>query len=118
MARRELIQYIDDLDGSTLNESDHRVVRFSFDGKNYVMDLSMTNAEKLEEVLSPYIAKASIDYQNTSLTRRRSTNNPNAAHSRERNRKVRQWARSQGIDVADRGALPKAIIEQYNAAHP
>ncbi|HHU45660.1 MAG TPA: Lsr2 family protein, partial [Actinomycetales bacterium] len=44
-------------------------------------------------------------------------NNPNAARQRERNRIIRQWAKDRGMAVADRGALPKSIIEEYEKAH-
>lgn len=30
---------------------------------------------------------------------------------------VRLWARENGIDVADGGPIPKAVQEQYDAAH-
>ena len=116
MARRELIQYIDDLDGTPLEEKNHRVVRFSFRGKNYVLDLSLDNAEKFEEVLEPYLSKATIDHETVTAPRRKGASNPNAAQSRDRNRKIRIWAREQGFEVADRGALPKAIIEAYENA--
>ncbi|MBC6807323.1 Lsr2 family protein [Corynebacterium sp. LK30] len=117
MARRELIQYIDDLDGTPLDSTDHQVVRFSFRGKNYILDLSQENAEKFEQVLEPYIAKASIDHSTVVAPRKRSSANPNAAEARDRNRKIRQWARENGMDVADRGALPKHIIEKYESAN-
>jgi len=31
---------------------------------------------------------------------------------------IRKWAAEQGIDLNERGRLPKAVIEQYEAAHP
>lgn len=113
MARRELIQYIDDLDGTALNEDDLRVVRFSFEGKNYLMDLSTENADKFEQLLQPYIERATIDSDAYAAAPRRRSSNPNSAHSRERNRKIREWARKNGYDVAARGALRKDIIEKY-----
>lgn len=33
-------------------------------------------------------------------------------------RDVRRWALSRRIDVPDRGLLPMALIEAFNAAHP
>lgn len=117
MARCELIQYIDDLDGTPLDSADHQVIRFSFRGKNYVLDLSQANAEKFEKLVEPYIASASIDHETVVAPRRRGAANPNAAQARDRNRKIRKWARENGLDVADRGALPKSIIEQYEAAN-
>lgn len=117
MARRELIQYIDDLDGTPLDSGDHKVVRFSFEGKNYVLDLSQANAEKFEKLLAPYVENASIDNEAGSTPRRRAAANPNASQARDRNRKIREWARENGLEVKDRGALRKDIIERYEAEH-
>lgn len=116
MARRELIQYIDDLDGTTLNEGEVNVIQFSFAGRDYVIDLSEKNAKKFEELLRPYIENATLDTEAGTRTRRRAAANPNAAHTRERNRKIRKWAQDKGMEVADRGALPKSIIEAYENA--
>lgn len=33
------------------------------------------------------------------------------------NRTIRDWAREQGHEVADRGRLPRAIVDEYFAAH-
>lgn len=117
MARRELIQYIDDLDGTPLDSADHQVIRFSFRGKNYVLDLSQANAARFEELVAPYIANATIDHSAVGAPRRRGAANPNASQARSRNRKIRKWARENGMDVADRGALPKSIIEAYEATN-
>ena len=33
------------------------------------------------------------------------------------NTAVREWAQQQGLQVSDRGRIPQAIVEQYQAAH-
>lgn len=30
---------------------------------------------------------------------------------------IREWARAQGMEVGDRGLIPREIVEQYKAAH-
>lgn len=116
MARKEIIQYIDDLDGTPLNEDDVKVVRFGYQGRNYYLDLSADNAAKFDEVLRPYVEKAHAD-DSAPATRTRRGTNPNSTKQRERNRIIRQWAKDRGMDVADRGALPKTIIDEYEATH-
>ena len=116
MARKEIIQYIDDLDGTTLHEDDVKVVRFGYQGRNYYLDLSAANAEKFDEMIRPYIDKAHADVS-APATRARRGSNRNSTKQRERNRIIRQWAKDRGMTVADRGALPKAIIDEYEAAH-
>lgn len=119
MARKELVQYIDDLDGTPIKDEDVQVVRFSYKGKNYFLDLNEENARKFDEAMAPFIEKAQVDESaaTPARTRRAAANNPNAARQRERNRIIRQWAKDRGMAVADRGALPKSIIDEYEKAH-
>ncbi|MBV7296099.1 Lsr2 family protein [Corynebacterium sp. TAE3-ERU12] len=113
MARKEIIRYIDDIDGSTLDDDQRKVVRFGFNNQDYVLDLSPANAAKFEEVLKPYVEAATpVDPQ---PKQRRGSKSNNA--TRTRNRIIRQWAKNNGFDVADRGALSKSIIEKYEASH-
>mgnify|MGYP005795022511 CR=1 FL=1 len=116
MARKEVIQYIDDLDGTALQAEDVKVVRFGYQGRNYYLDLSSDNAEKFDELIRPYVDKAHTD-ESAPATRTRRGGNPNSTKQGERNRIIRQWAKDRGMDVADRGALPKTIIDEYEATH-
>jgi hypothetical protein len=36
---------------------------------------------------------------------------------REQTTAIRNWARSQGLTVSDRGRLSQSIIDQFEAAH-
>ena len=54
MAQIREIRLIDDLDGDTADET----VEFGIDGKNYEIDLSKSNAEKLRDALASYVAAA------------------------------------------------------------
>lgn len=118
MARKELIQYIDDLDGNPLRDNEVVVVRFGYKGRNYYLDLSEANAATFDELLKPYVDNATLDESAPAGTRgpRRGAN-PNSSRQRERNRIIRQWAKDHGKNVADRGALPKWVIDEYEATH-
>ena len=37
--------------------------------------------------------------------------------SRERSRQIRAWAEEQGLDVSERGRLPREVIQQYENEH-
>jgi hypothetical protein len=39
------------------------------------------------------------------------------ASARELSRRIRAWAKDQGIAVSDRGRIPAGIAEQYDVAH-
>ena len=53
MARREVTQFYDDLDHSLIPEDQLEVVRFSVNGQNYLIDLSLDNARRFHDVLAP-----------------------------------------------------------------
>lgn len=114
MARKEITRYFDDLDGTPLDEDEVNVVRFGYKGRQYMLDLSEENAGKFDEMMAGYVEKAS-PVEPVQQRVRRTTRSTNA--NRNRNRIIREWARQQGIQVADRGALSKDVIAKYEAAH-
>lgn len=113
MARREITQYFDDLDDTPLEETDLRVVQFSYEGTDYILDLSEENAEKFRELVTPFIQvarKVTPDRMNRGAE-------PLTFATRGNSRAIRRWALDQGLKVANRGKIPFEIIEAYNKAH-
>lgn len=106
MARREVIQFFDDLDNTPLSATEVKVIKFSIDGNNYIIDLSEQNAAKFEKALQPFLAVARKD----TATPKKTTHSPDP-------KLVRAWAQSQGIEVAARGKLSNEVIDKYLAAH-
>ena len=117
MARKKLVQYFDDLDDTPLNEEQLEVVHFGLDGKNYVIDLSKTNATELRGLFQKYIEAGREDLA-TEVKKRRRTTSSSAAANRAFNRAARAWAREQGHPVADRGKLPDEVLNSFREAHP
>ncbi|MGP6175629.1 histone-like nucleoid-structuring protein Lsr2 [Corynebacterium sp. A21] len=113
MARREITQYFDDLDDAPLEETELRVVQFSYEGTDYILDLSEANAERFRELVSPYIQVA------RKVTPDRANRGAEALPpaTRGNSRAIRRWALDQGMKVANRGKIPFEIIEAYNRAH-
>lgn len=109
MARKEITQYFDDIDGAALAPEDVNVVEFAVDGATYSMDLSTSNREKFEEALAPYIAVARR--VNRTQSRGRAPQNTNTP---ERNRAIREWAQARGFQVSDRGRIPQSIVDRYD----
>ncbi len=103
MARREVTQYYDDLDGTPLAESDHQSVKFSFNGIDYALDLSKANLQRFHDVLTPYIAAA--------------REVPKDPRSRVEASQIREWARKKGLKVAQRGKIPFEILDAYRNAN-
>jgi Lsr2 len=100
VAQKVQILFLDDIDGSQAEGT----VRFALDGTGYEIDLSTEHAAAQRDCLAGYI-KAARRGPRTQVTSR-----GRQPASRTRNRgestQVREWAKSQGIEVKDRGCIP------------
>jgi hypothetical protein len=113
MAQRIVVQLVDDLDGTSLTDGGGSTVSFALDGTAYEIDLSQANAQRLRDALAEFIA-AGRKVGGRSTAKRgggsRSSSSIDAAV-------VREWARTQGLQVSERGRVSADIIEAYNAKH-
>lgn len=116
MAKQTITQLIDDIDGGEAEET----ITFGLDGSNYEIDLNAKNAGKLRDALATYIAHATRLGRARTSTRASSSSSSSSAPARadrEQTQAIREWARGQGYEVSDRGRIPGAVLEAYNAAH-
>lgn len=107
-------QLVDDIDGTVLDVGAGETVLFSLDGTAYEIDLTDKNAEVLRNALAPYISAA----------RTVSSRAAGGGGSRKRRRTgqqdysaIREWAKSNGYQVSERGRVPASVLEAYEAAH-
>lgn len=112
MAQKVTVTLVDDLDGSTAEET----VEFGLDGVNYQIDLSDDNAARLRDALNEY-----VDHARRAGGRKRSAGRAPvgraprpASADREQNQAIREWARKQGMKVSDRGRIPAEVLEAYH----
>jgi len=112
MAQKVHVLLVDDLDGGDADET----VRFGLDGVSYEIDLSAANAQKLRDAFAAYVSEA----------RRvggRGTGRRGAGRTGRSGRgdvdvgAVREWARANGHQVADRGRVSATVMAAYRAAH-
>ncbi|MGB3352798.1 MAG: Lsr2 family protein [Mycobacterium sp.] len=115
MAEVIVRQLIDDIDGSEIRDGGGERVEFSFRGIDYHIDLSDANIAKLEKALKPYI-DASAKVRSGGRARRAKTNG-HGKSSPEQLAAIRDWARKNGHEVADRGRIKAEIVEAFDAAH-
>jgi hypothetical protein len=110
MAKQTTVTVTDDLDGS----ANAKEVTFSLNGESWTIDLSAKNRNALEKALKPYIAKARKQGRRRVSTTSRKTAGrvPRADLSQ-----VREWAKSNGHAVSDRGRISAAVQQAYDAAH-
>ena len=108
MAQRVVTERLDDMDGSTAEET----VTFGYRRQQYEIDLNAQHAAELDEALAPY-----LEYARKGISPR-----PVLRHGRrvQRERRthrdtraIRAWAREQGIAISDRGRIPAEIMERY-----
>ena len=109
MAQKVHIVLDDDLDGSQATET----VTFGLDGTTYEIDLNDKNAGKLRDALAPYVGHA----RGVGGTASRSQSSASATNLGPSAREVRDWARSNGQDVPDRGRIPPTYAPAFDAAH-
>ncbi|WP_232676359.1 Lsr2 family protein [Nocardioides sp. R-C-SC26] len=109
MAQRVNIVLVDDLDGSEAVET----VSFGLDGSNYEIDLNEENASALREALAGYIGHG----RRVTASRKSGRRAASASGTGPSAREIRDWARSNGHDVPDRGRIPADVREAFDAAN-
>jgi hypothetical protein len=112
MAQKVVVSLVDDLDGGKADET----VEFSLDGKNYEIDLSDDHAAALRDALASYVAAARRP-SGTRRGRARAAAVGPSSGEREKNQGIRDWARTQGMKVSDRGRIPSDVIDAYDKAN-
>jgi hypothetical protein len=114
MAQKVNIVLVDDLDGTEATET----VSFGLDGTSYEIDLNDSNAAALREALSGYVGHARKVAGGGARRGRRSSAGGSSSSSTSSNTKdVREWAKSQGMEVSERGRISADVQQAYDAAH-
>ena len=109
MAQKIQTLFIDDLDGSQADGT----VRFGLDGTDYEIDLNAEHAQQLRDALARYVGAArriSGSARRPARTGRRPQ--ANGLNTTE----VREWAKTQGIELKDRGRVPTEVMARFKAA--
>jgi hypothetical protein len=110
MARKTIVELTDDLDGGRAAET----ITFGLDTRTYIIDLNAKNAKALRRVLAPYVESGRRVQPGRRGRGRPRTAGSGGGYSTQ---KMREWARSQGIEVADRGRIPADLAVRFLAAH-
>jgi Lsr2 len=111
MARKVQVHLLDDIDGAQADET----LKFALDGVNYEIDLSSKNAEKLRGNLEKFLHAARRVGRGGVPASTRSRSAAPARSDRAQNQAMRDWAKRKGIELSDRGRIPRTIVEQYEA---
>jgi len=107
MAQKVNVVLIDDIDGSYATQT----VTFGLDGASYEIDLNDANAAALREYLAGFVGYAR---RSAGGKRGRRTSVTSIGPS---TKQIRDWARSNGHEVSDRGRVSAEVREAFNAAN-
>ena len=107
MAQRIVYRLEDDLDNSEAAET----IVFGIDSVSYEIDLSADNAQKLRDLLAPYVASGRrVGGRRKAAGRARRAGGSSAGE-------IRVWAADNGHKVSARGRVPAEVREAYDRAH-
>lgn len=109
MAQKTVVELVDDLDGGEADET----VTFALDGVDFLIDLSTENANRLRDTLAEYVGHA----RRTSGRKQKGGAAAGKANGRPDTQAIREWARSQGETVAERGRISHELVTRFQEAH-
>lgn len=114
MAQRVEVTLICDLTGEKAEETIH----FGLDGTAYKVDLTKHHADALREILGEYVdvaerVPAATSTRKAAAPRAGAPARPDRAQLQA----IRDWARSNGFSVNDRGRIANEVTAAFEAAH-
>ena len=111
MAHKVSVTYACDYDQKEIPQGQHRLRRFSIDGRDYEIDLCQRHSERFDEAVSRFATQARKASGRLVRTKRRT-----AAH-RKHSAQVRAWAKANGLTVSERGRIPSDVVSRYESTH-
>jgi predicted ATPase len=111
VAQKLSVTYACDYDQKEIPQGQHRLRRFSLDGRDYEIDLCLRHSERFDEAVSSFTSHARRASGRLVRTKRRT-----AAHRRH-SAQVRAWAKANGLAVSERGRIPAEVVSKYQSTH-
>ncbi len=111
MVQKIVISLTDDLDS---NQEATGTYRFGFGPADYEIDLTGEHAEELRAAFAPFVEHGRRVTPGKGKAGTKITSK-SARHAGSAD--IRNWARSHGLKVSERGRIGAEVIRQYEAAH-
>jgi hypothetical protein len=123
MAQKVQVLLVCDLHDDEVEGSE--TVAFGLDGSSYEIDVCEQHAGELRDAFAAYVgaarragrAPAASPGRRPARTAGRGSGGANGSGDRQRVQEIREWARSNGHKVSERGRLSAAVVSAYEAAH-
>lgn len=111
MVRIVTSRLLDDID-KTLEATE--IIHYTWEGVAYELHLNLDHANEFRTIMAEWVEHSAVVPE----TRGRKGGVSKArATSRDQNQKIREWARSKGMDVPERGRLRAEIVAAYRKEH-
>lgn len=94
-----------DICGKETGTEEGQTLKFGWGARNYEIDLCPKDADKMTNVITPYV-DAGRRLAGSGKPFRSVATGPDP-------RAVRAWAKSKGIEVNDRGRVPSELVAQF-----
>jgi hypothetical protein len=116
MAQKVQVLLVCDLHDDEVEGSE--TVTFGLDGSSYEIDVCDQHAAELRDAFAPYVGAARRAGRGVvAPAQRRGGRSNRGSGDKQRVQEIREWARSNGHKVSERGRLSAAVLEAYDAAH-
>lgn len=107
MAKKEIVTLIDDI----TNEPATETIQFAVDGRGYEFDASASTAAEFRIAMAGYVESARP--LGKVVIGKLTTLRPVGGRGRSDLAAVRQWATTNGYNVAPRGRIRRQVLEAY-----
>lgn len=114
MAQRVQVILVCDLHGDETPGTE--TISFGLDGSAYEIDVCDAHAGELRDRLATYVGAARRAGRGAATGSARPGRRRRSRGSTGEAARIREWARSQGLAVPERGRIPAELAEKYAAA--
>jgi hypothetical protein len=114
MAQKIQVLLVCDLHDGEVEGSE--TITFGLDGSSYEIDVCEDHGAQLRDAFAPFVGAARRAGRSAAPAARRGRPAARAATD-DRVAAIREWGRSHGHQVSERGRLSAALVAAYEAAH-
>jgi hypothetical protein len=116
VARKVVVELVDDIDGTVFGDDGGESIHYAVDGVEYVIDLKDEHATEFRETFEYY-----IEHSTRVGGRKHRSDRPAkptaGKQRRDDTKKIRAWAIEQGYELAARGRIPTEVEQAFRNAH-
>lgn len=113
MSKDTVVIVRSDVSGEVIPEGEGETIAFSVGKNSYTIDLTSAEADEFKKVINKYTSVATQEVAR--LPRSAGSSAPKS--NKEELAKIREWAKSNGYDISERGRVAQSVQDAYHAAH-